>query len=113
MHAAPVREADGCGVLSRAGRQGAASVALVRGAIRGQELFDTAHVLPCFRIGRHAAIAIDRALAGVVGSGHAQQVAGVASKQEREIGRAALDVLRGIECVGHAETPGGGGWGKA
>ncbi len=77
------------------------------GAVTLGQLPDPAHVVLRLAVGRHATVAVDRALAGVVAGRSQGQVAIEALQQPRKILHATADVLPGI--IGIADPEAGRG----
>src|ERR1039457_2233479 len=75
----------------------------------GQPLAHLGHVVLCLRKWGHAAVAGNRAFAGIVGRQGQRLVSLVQPQEILQVTRATLDVVGGIENVGYAESAGGGG----
>ena len=71
-------------------------------------LQDLVDVVVGLAVGRDAAVPLHRPRAGVVGGQGLAQVAAVLGDEHAEVTRAAVEVLRGVEGVGHAQLAGGG-----
>jgi hypothetical protein len=70
---------------------------------------DALDVGPGLAVGRHAPIAVDRALAGVVAGGRERDVALEIGQQPAQVGEAAADVLLGVVGLADVEALGGVG----